>query len=90
VCFKASAANLTTAPTINVYGLGAKTIVTETGVAVTAGGIQASGYYWVQRDDSSAKFVLISNPSKEPAFCTPRTHKAVPDTRSFPPTGENS
>jgi hypothetical protein len=66
VCFKASAANATTTPTINVNGLGAKTIVSEGGAAVTAGVIQASGYYWLQYDDSSAKFFMVSNPSKVP------------------------
>jgi hypothetical protein len=66
VCFKASAANATTTPTINLNGLGAKTIVSESGAAVAAGVIQASGYYWLQYDDSSAKFFMISNPSKMP------------------------
>jgi len=66
VCFKASAANATTTPTINVNGLGAKTIVSEGGAVVTAGVIQASGYYWLQYDDSSAKFFMVSNPSKVP------------------------
>ena len=66
VCFKASAANATTTPTINVNGLGAKTIVTESGAAVAAGAIQASGYYWLQYDDTSSKFVMVSNPSRMP------------------------
>ena len=64
VCFKASAANATTTPTVNVNGLGATTIVSESGTAVAAGAIQANGYYWAQYDDASAKFVMISNPSK--------------------------
>ena len=66
VCFKASNTNATTAPTINVNGLGAKTIVSESGATVAAGMIQASGYYWLQYDDSAAKFFMISNPSKMP------------------------
>lgn len=66
ICFKASAANATTSPTINVNGLGAKTIVSESGAAVAAGVIQAGGYYWLQYDDTSAKFFMISNPSKMP------------------------
>jgi len=64
VCFKASAANATTTPTINVNSLGAKTIVSESGAAVAPGAIQASGYYWLQYDDTSAKFIMVSNPSK--------------------------
>jgi hypothetical protein len=64
VCFKASATNLTTTPTINVNSLGAKTIASEAGVALSPGAIQANGYYWAQYDDTSAKFVMISNPSK--------------------------
>jgi hypothetical protein len=63
-CFKASAANATTAPTINVNSLGAKTIVSEAGAALSPGAIQANGYYWAEYDDTSAKFVMISNPSK--------------------------
>ena len=66
VCFKASAANATTTPTINVNGLGAKTIVSESGATPAAGAIQASGYYWLQYDDTSAKFFMVSNPSKMP------------------------
>lgn len=46
--------------------MGAKTITSESGAAVAAGVIQASGYYWLQYDDSSAKFFMISNPSKMP------------------------
>jgi len=64
VCFKASAANATATPTINVNSLGAKTIVSEAGAALSAGAIQANGYYWAQYDDTSARFVMISNPSK--------------------------
>jgi hypothetical protein len=66
VCFKASAANATTTPTINVNGLGAKTIVSSAGAAVTAGVIQASGYYWLQYDDTSSTFFMISSPSRMP------------------------
>jgi len=66
VCFKASNANATTTPTINVNGLGAKTIVSESGAAVAAGVIQASGYYWLQYDDSSTKFFMVSHASKMP------------------------
>lgn len=63
VCFKASNTNATTTPAINVNGLGAKTIVSANGAAVAAGAIQASGYYWLQYDDTSAKFVMVSSPS---------------------------
>ena len=62
-CFKAANANATTTPTINVNGLGTKTIVSASGAAVAAGAIQASGYYWLQYDDTSAKFVMVSTPS---------------------------
>ncbi len=64
VCFKASAANATTTPTVNVNSLGAKTIVSEAGAALSPGAIQANGYYWAEYDDTSAKFVMISNSSK--------------------------
>lgn len=64
VCFKATAANATATPTINVNGLGAKTVVSEAGAALSAGAIQASGYYWLQYDDTATKFVMIGNPSK--------------------------
>ncbi len=64
VCFKASAANATTTPTINVNGLGAKTIVSQGGAAVTAGVIQANGYYWLQYDDTTGTFFMISSPSR--------------------------
>jgi len=66
VCFKASAANATSAPNINVNGLGTKIITGESGAALATGAIQASGYYWLQYDDSAARFVMVSNPSKMP------------------------
>lgn len=47
---KANSTNATTTPTINVNGLGAKTIVNREGAAVDAGGFLAGGYYTFSYD----------------------------------------
>ncbi|HAK62074.1 MAG TPA: hypothetical protein DCO82_02405, partial [Alphaproteobacteria bacterium] len=55
--FKAGATN-TGACTINVDGLGAKTIKTTAGADLWAGAITSGGYYWIVYDGTN--FILLN------------------------------
>lgn len=61
---RASTANLTTTPTINVDGSGAKTIVKKANAALSIGDISGPGYpIMLQYDAGLDKFVML-NPAK--------------------------
>lgn len=61
---RASAANLTTTPTINIYGSGAKAIVKKANAALSIGDIAGPGYpIMLQYDASLNKYVML-NPAK--------------------------
>lgn len=59
---KMSAANATTTPTINVSGLGAKTIVNSDGSALAAGDLANGGVYQITYEATAAKFFLTNKP----------------------------
>lgn len=58
--FEANHTSTTTTPTLNVSGLGAKTITNQEGTALTIGDIVSGGIYTVTYDSGEGKFKLIS------------------------------
>lgn len=63
VVMKATGANTSTTPTLNVNALGAKTIVKHSGTALTAGDIAGSRHYCEFRYDATNTVWVLMNPA---------------------------
>ncbi len=57
--------NTTTTPTLNLNGIGAKTIVTNNGSALTIGDLLINGWYEFMYDSSSDKFLCLSQTASQ-------------------------
>ena len=57
---KISATNTTTAPTLNINSIGAKTIYTNSGLAVTIGTILINGWYLFMYDSITDGFLKLN------------------------------
>lgn len=57
---KAPIANTTTTPTINLNSLGATTIVTRSGGALSVGQLTANGWYLFMYESGTSKFHLLT------------------------------
>jgi hypothetical protein len=62
---KISATNTTSVPTLNLNGIGAKTIVLNDGKALSAGSLLINGWYEFLYDSGSNKFLCL-NPASVP------------------------
>ena len=63
ICIKASSANATATPTLNVDGTGVKTIVKDSGSALVAGDIAGSRHRLIFKYDASNTVWVLMNPS---------------------------
>lgn len=60
ILFAPTITNLTTTPTLNVSGLGAKTIKSVAGAALTAGDLVADKYYLGEYDGASINLIAVT------------------------------
>ena len=77
VCVKATGANTSTTPTLNVDGTGAVTIVKGNGEALIAGDIKGNRHYCIFRYDAANTVWVLMNPAIDIAKSSDVDHDAT-------------